>query len=55
MSGNVDCQVAITGGGFAVCTRKKSLPVSIETWVSAVVLPSFEKMDSVYVLIPAAA
>jgi hypothetical protein len=54
MTGNVDCDVQVAGGGFAVCTKKESLPTNVLTWVSAIVLPSFEKMDSVYVLVPVA-
>lgn len=50
MSGNTDADVRIVGGGIAVLTKKESLPVNVITSVSEIVLPSFEKMDSVYVL-----
>jgi hypothetical protein len=54
MSGNVDCDIQVVGGGFTVGVKKESLPVNVLTWVSAIVLPSFEKINSVYVLIPVA-
>lgn len=50
MAGNVDADVAITGVGIAVLTKKESLPVNIITSVSQIVLPSFERMDSVYTI-----
>lgn len=49
MSGNVDCDVRVLNG-VAVCTKKESLPVNVITWVSEIVLPSFENMDYVFVL-----
>jgi hypothetical protein len=51
MAGNVDANVSIVGGGIAVATKTESLPVNIITWVSEIVLPSFENMDEVYNLI----
>ena len=51
MTGNVDADVSIVGGGIAVLTKKESLPVNIVTAVSEIVLPSFENMNKVYVLI----
>ncbi|MDR0914999.1 MAG: major capsid protein [Oscillospiraceae bacterium] len=51
MSGNTDCDVEIVGNGIAVLTKKESLPVNVITAVSEIVLPSFEAMNSVYVLI----
>ena len=50
MSGNKDADVRIVGGGIAVLTKKESLPVNVITSVSEIVLPSFEQMNSVYVL-----
>ena len=50
MAGATDAQVSIVGGGIAVLTKKESLPVNIITSVSEIVLPSYESMDSVYVL-----
>jgi len=50
MSGNVDADVRIVGGGIAVLTKKESLPVNVITSVSEIVLPSFEGMNSVYVM-----
>lgn len=50
MSGNVDAVVRIVNNGIAVLTKKESLPVNVITSVSEIVLPSFEGMDSVYVL-----
>jgi hypothetical protein len=54
MSGAAAASVSIAGPGYAVCVKKESLPVNVLTWVSAIVLPSFERMDSVYVLVPVA-
>lgn len=50
MAGNVDADVAITGVGIAVLTKKESLPVNIITSVSQIVLPSFERMGDVYTM-----
>lgn len=50
MSGNADCDIRIVGGGIAVGTKKESLPVNIITWAAEIVLPSFEGMNSVFVL-----
>lgn len=43
-------QVSIVNGGQAVLTYKEVLPVNVVTAVSEIVLPSYENMDSVYVL-----
>ena len=48
MSGNVDCDVTILGSGLALCQKKESLPVNVITWVSEIVLPSFENMNRVF-------
>lgn len=48
MSGNKLADVRIVNTGVAVSTEKIALPVNIINWVSEIVLPSFENMDSVY-------
>lgn len=50
MTGNVDCDIRIVNGGIAVGSKKESLPVNVLTWVSEIVLPSFEQMNAVFVL-----
>lgn len=51
LTGNVDCDIRIVGGGIAVGSKKISLPVNSEVWASEIVLPSFEQMNTVYVLV----
>lgn len=48
MSGNTLADVRVVNTGVAVSTEKIALPVNIINWVSEIVLPSFESMDSVY-------
>jgi len=48
MSGNTLADVRVVNTGVAVSTEKIALPVNIINWVSEIVLPSFEGMDSVY-------
>lgn len=48
MSGNTLADVRVVNTGVAVSTEKIALPVNIVNWVSEIVLPSFENMDSVY-------
>lgn len=48
MSGNTLADVRIVNTGVAVSTEKIALPVNIVNWVSEIVLPSFENMDSVF-------
>lgn len=48
MSGNTDAEVRIINTGVAVSMKKESLPVNIINWVSEIVLPSFENMNTVY-------
>lgn len=48
MSGNTLADVRIVNGGIAISTEKIALPVNIITWVSEIVLPSFENMDRVF-------
>ena len=51
MSGQLsDASVSVVNTGIAILTKKESLPVNIITSVSEIVLPSFERMDDVYVL-----
>lgn len=45
-----DASVSIVDTGVAVLTKKESLPVNVITSVSEIVLPSFERMDDVYVI-----
>lgn len=48
MSGNTLADVRMVNTGVAVSTEKIALPVNLITWVSEIVLPSFENMDMVY-------
>lgn len=48
MSGNTLADVRVVNTGVAVSTEKIALPVNIINWVSEIVLPSFENMDSVF-------
>ena len=50
MAGASDAQVRVVEGGIAILTKKESLPVNVITSVSEIVLPSYESMDSVFVL-----
>lgn len=45
-----DASVSIVDTGVAILTKKESLPVNVITSVSEIVLPSFERMDDVYVI-----
>lgn len=45
-----DASVNVVNTGIAILTKKESLPVNIITSVSEIVLPSFERMDDIYVL-----
>ncbi len=49
MAGNTDAQVRIVNTGVAITTIKEPHPVNIETIVSAIQLPSFEMIDSVFI------
>ncbi len=49
MSGNTDAQVSIVDTGVAVTTIKEPHPVNVFTVVSSIVLPSFEKIDHVFI------
>lgn len=51
MSGQLsDASVSVVNTGIAILTKKESLPVNVITSVSEIVLPSFERMDDIYVL-----
>ena len=50
MSGNVAASVSIVNTGVAVTTIKEAHPVNVQTIVSEIVLPSFEKMDDIFVI-----
>lgn len=47
---NKDAEINVVNTGIAILTKKESLPVNIITSVSQIVLPSFENMESVFVL-----
>lgn len=49
MSGNTDAQVEIVNTGVAIMTYKEPHPVNVVTVVSAITMPSFEKIDSVFI------
>lgn len=48
MSGNTLADVKVVNTGVAVSTQKIALPVNIINWVSEIVLPSFESMNTVF-------
>ena len=47
---NLNAQVAIVNGGVAVTTSQIVDPVNVETKVSMVALPSFEKANTIFIL-----
>jgi hypothetical protein len=49
MSGNTDAQVSIVDTGVAITTVKEPHPVNVLTIVSAIILPSFEQIDNVFI------
>lgn len=49
MTGNTDAQVSIVNTGVAITTAKEVHPVNVMTIVSAIMLPSFEKIDTVFI------
>lgn len=49
LSGGTDAQVQIVNTGVAVTTIKEPHPVNVMTVVSAITLPSFETIDSVFI------
>jgi hypothetical protein len=50
MSGTANASVSIVNTGVAITTIKEPHPVNVQTVVSEIVLPSFERMDDVYVI-----
>lgn len=50
MSGNAGASVSIVNTGIAITTIKEPHPVNVQTIVSEIVLPSFERMDDIHVL-----
>lgn len=50
MSGNSGASVSVVNTGIAVTTIKEPHPVNVQTIVSEIVLPSFERMDDIYVI-----
>jgi hypothetical protein len=50
MSGNSGASVSIVNTGVAITTIKEAHPVNVQTVVSEIVLPSFERMDDIYVI-----
>lgn len=48
MAGNTLAQVSVVNTGIAVSTQKEAMPVNLITWVSEIVLPSFENMERVF-------
>lgn len=50
MSGNAGASVSIVNTGVAITTIKEPHPVNVQTIVSEIVLPSFERMSDIYVM-----
>ncbi|MEK5397466.1 major capsid protein [Paenibacillus sp. FSL K6-2859] len=49
MSGATSAEVSIVNTGVAITTIKQPHPVSVETIVSAITLPSFETIDNIFI------
>lgn len=49
MSGATEAEVAIVNTGVAITTIKEPHPVNVEIIVSEIVLPSFEKIDTIFI------
>jgi len=49
MSGNTDANVQIVNTGVAITTIREPHPVNVETIVSAIILPSFPRIDEIFV------
>jgi hypothetical protein len=49
LSGGTDAEVQIVNTGVAVTTVKEPHPVNVQTIVSAIMLPSFETIDSIFI------
>jgi hypothetical protein len=50
MSGNAGASVSIVNTGVAITTVKEPHPVNVQTIVSEIILPSFERMEDIYVI-----
>jgi len=50
MSGTAGASVSIVNTGVAITTIKEPHPVNVQTIVSEIVLPSFERMDDIFVI-----
>lgn len=50
MSGTANASVSIVNTGVAITTIKEPHPVNVQTVVSEIVLPSFERMDDIFVI-----
>lgn len=51
MSGSTDAQVSVVNTGVAVTTIKIPHPVNVENIVSAILMPSFENIDKIFIAI----
>jgi hypothetical protein len=49
MTGNTAADVSIVNTGVAITTIKEPHPVNVETIVSAITLPSFETIDTIFI------
>lgn len=49
MSGSTTADVSIVNTGVAITTIKEPHPVNVETIVSAITLPSFERIDQIFI------
>ena len=50
MTGQTNASVSIVDTGIAITTIKEPHPVNVQTIVSEIVLPSFERMNDIYVM-----
>jgi hypothetical protein len=50
MSGTANASVSIVNTGVAITTIKEPHPVNVQTIVSEIILPSFERMDDIFVI-----
>lgn len=50
MSGGTDASVSVVDTGVAITTIKEAHPVNVQTVVSEIVLPSFERMADIYII-----
>lgn len=50
MSGGTEASVSVVDTGIAITTLKEAHPVNVQTVVSEIVLPSFERMADIYII-----